>query len=390
MRENLTRFLCCALALASFSFLFASDNSTYEELTKDFVQGKAAIQSMSVMTFGPEGILFVGDSKGGMLFAIDLEDRTPNESKESFELADLEGKLANLLGTDHNNVIIHDMAVNPISQNIYLAASRANALELGFWKLPNDIAYANILLKVTPDGKISEVNLSNIRHSVTEVPNVITEGKENWRKSDQRTDAITDIAYDDGKLYVAGLSNEEFASALRVLDFPFGKTAHVSTIEVYHVAHGKWETEAPIRTLFPYTLNNQKFILASYTCTPLVSIPVSDVKPGKHVKSKTLAEFGSGNMPIDIITYQKNGKDYLLMSNSSKALIRVNPNDIPKQAKGLTEPLEDGQYTVGLPHDVLSKVGITQIDNYNAEHIMLLQRMPNGQLNLLAYPVKWM
>ncbi|MBK7873338.1 MAG: hypothetical protein IPJ74_23040 [Saprospiraceae bacterium] len=337
-----------------------------------------------------EGILFVGDSKAGKLFALDLNDRTVNASKEAFELADIEGKLANLLGTDRQGVIIHDIAVNKISQNIYIAASRADANQLGFWKLPNDITYANILLKVTSDGKISEVDLNDIRHSVTEVPNVINEGKQNWRKSDERTDAITDIAYDDGKLYIAGLSNEEFASVLRVLDFPFGKTAHYATMEVWHVAHGKWETESPIRTLFPYQINGKKYLLASYTCTPFVSIPVSDIKPGSHVKNKTLAEFGSGNMPVDIITYQKNGKEYLLMSNSSKALIRVNPDNIPKQEKGLTEPLKNGEYAVGLQHDVLSKVGIMHIDNYNAEHVMLLQRMPNGMLNLVAYPTQWL
>lgn len=387
MKKYLSAF-CFALLSALSLPLFAADS--YEALTKDFVQGNAALQSMSVMTFGPEGILFIGDSKAGKLFALDLNDRTSNSSKEAFELIDIDGKVAAMLGTDREGVLIHDMAVNPISQNIYLAVSRADANQLGFWKMPNDITYATILLRVAPDGKISEVDLSNIRHSVTEIPNVIKGGKQNFRNSDERTDAITDIAYDSGKLYVAGLCNEEFASDLRILDFPFGKTVQHTTMEVWHVAHKQWETEAPIRTLFPYTINGQKYLLASYTCTPFVSIPVSAIKPGEHVKNTTLGEFGSGNMPIDIIAYQKKGKEYLLMSNSSKALIRVNPNEIPKYAKGITEPMADGQYTTGLQHDVLSKVGVTQIDNYNSEHVLFLQRMPNGKLNLVAYPIQWL
>ena len=377
---------------AIFAVLISTSLSVagnYETLTENFVRGKADLQSMSVMTFGPEGILFVGDSQSGKVFALDLDDRTEANYEENFAIEDIESKLASLLGTQPNEVIIHDMAVNPISKNIYLAASRANALELGFWKLPNDIANANILLKVNPNGDIEEVPLDNIKYSESVVPKIINTGSQNWRKSDNRTEAITDIAYDDGKLYVTGLSNEEFASALRVLSFPFDEKVKYSTIEVYHVAHKKSETEAPIRNLLPYSIEGKKYIIASYTCTPLVSIPVGDLENGKHVVSKTLAELGSGNMPIDMITYDKNGKDYILMSNSSKALIRINPDEIAGQ-DAITEPMADGQYTIGLPHDVLSKVGVSQIDNFGKDKILLLWRQPNGLLNISSYPNKWM
>ena len=261
-------------------------------------------------------------------------------------------------------------------------------MKVARWILPNDIAYATILVKVKPDGSIEEVSLDNIRHSVAAVPKVIEPGKTNFRKSDERTDAITDIAYDDGKLYVAGLSNEAFASALRILNFPFDDKVTHSTLEVWHVAHKKSETEAPIRTLLPYSIKGEKFILASYTCTPFVSIPIGELKPGAHVKNKTLAEFGSGNMPIDIISCEIGGRKYLLMSNSSKALIRIDPENIAKQEKGLTEPLADGQYTLGMPHDVLSNVGVSQIDNLNASYVLAVQRHPNGNLDLFPIQIK--
>lgn len=378
------------LTLAFLAVLSTTFASTYEALTRDFVYGKAEVKSITVMSFGPEGILFLGDSKAGKLYALDMGDRVKNDSKEAFNLDDLEGKLAALLGADPKGVLIHDMAVNPISQNVYLAVSRADANGQGFWKLPNDLADATLLLRINPAGEITEVDLGSIKHSVAEVPKVVEEGVKNWRDSDNRTEAITDIAYDNGKLYVAGLSNEEFASVLRVLDFPFGRQATYSTIEVWHVAHGKSETEAPIRTLFPYEIDGKKYILAAYTCTPFVSIPVDDLKNGQHVKSKTLGEFGWGNMPIDIIKYRtETGKDGLLMSNSSKAVIRINPEDIPKQEKGLTEPLKDHEYAVGLHHDVLSLVSVTQIDNLNEMNVLMLMRMPNGTLGLRSYPTKY-
>jgi len=378
--------LLCLLLLSSVMYA----NSSYEELTRNFKVGKAAIQSLTVMTFGPEGILFVGDAKGGQVYALDVNDRKKNTSQKGFGMADVEGKLANLLGTDEKGVIIHDVAVNPISQNIYLAVSRADANLLGFWKTPNDISNASILLKITPEGGISEVDLGNINHSKAVVPKVIDEGKsKNYRKSDNRTDAITDLAYHGGKLYIAGLSNEEFASALRVVDFPFGKKAQYSTIEVYHVAHGANETEAPIRTFMPYELEGKKYLLGSYTCTPFVSIPIDDLKANKHVKSKTLGEFGFGNIPLDIVHYKNKGKDYILMSSFSKALIRIDPLDIPKQ-EALTEPLKDGEYAVGIPHSVLSRVGVTHMDNLNEKHVLVLQRMPNGQLSLRSYNTDWL
>lgn len=374
-------FLLCSLLHGS---------SSYEELTKDFVLGKASIQSLSVMTFGPEGILFIGDAKGGQVYALDVQDRTKNDSQEGVGVADIEGKVANLLGTNAKGVIIHDLAVNPISQNVYLAVSRADANLLGFWKTPNDISNASILLKVTADGVISEVDLNNISHSKAIVPKVIDEGKsKNYRKSDNRTDAITDLAYQDGKLFIAGLSNEEFASALRVINFPFGKKAQYSTIEVYHVAHGANETEAPMRTFLPYKLEGKSYLLGAYTCTPFVSIPIDDLKANQHVKSKTLGEFGFGNIPLDIIHYKNKGKDYILMSSFSKALIRIDPADIPSQA-ALTEPLKDGEYTVGIPHDVLSRVGVTHMDNLNEKHVLVLQRMPNGELSLRSYHKDWL
>ena len=384
--KKLPLTLCCLLAICSL--LPAS--TSYEELTKDFVLGKADIQSLSVITFGPEGILFVGDAKGGQVYALDVKDREKNNSQEGIGVADIEAKLADLLGTDPKGVIIHDLAVNPISQNIYLAVSRADGNLVGFWKMPNDISNASILLKITPDGAITEVDLNHISHSKAVVPNVIDEGKsKNFRKSDNRTDAITDIAYQDGKLFIAGLSNEEFASALRVVNFPFGKKAQYSTIEVYHVAHGANETEAPMRTFIPYELNGKSYLLGSYTCTPFVSIPIDDLKPNQHVRSKTLGEFGFGNIPLDIIHYKNKGKDYLLMSSFSKALIRIDPQDIPSQ-EALTQPLKEREYAVGIPHSVLSRVGVTHIDNLNEKHVLVLQRMPNGQLSLRSYNTDWL
>ena len=68
-------------------------------------------------------------------------------------------------------------------------------------------------------------------------------------------------------MYVAGLSNEEFASNFRRLAFPFNDHMDATSLEIFHVAHGRYETHAPVRTFMPFEIDGEPQILAAYTCT---------------------------------------------------------------------------------------------------------------------------
>lgn len=46
-------------------------------------KGKPEIRSMSALAFGPDGVLFVGDSRAGAVFALDLGDNTQREVSSS-------------------------------------------------------------------------------------------------------------------------------------------------------------------------------------------------------------------------------------------------------------------------------------------------------------------
>src|SRR5262245_50622179 len=135
-----------------------------------FIVGKPELRSMSSLAFGPEGVLFVGDGKAGAVLALDLNDRAPREVKEPKPLADVEGKLAALLGATPADVMVHDMAVNPISKNTYLAVSRGRSAWNERWLLPNDVADAAVLVKIDPDGKLSAVDLTSVRHARIALP----------------------------------------------------------------------------------------------------------------------------------------------------------------------------------------------------------------------------
>jgi hypothetical protein len=246
-----------------------------------------------------------------------------------------------------------------------------------------------VLVRVTPEGEIDEVPLADVRFQRAELPNPIAADKKHpWKEgASLRSEAITDLVYADGTLWVAGLSNEEFASTLWRLPFPFRGEAAATSLEIFHGAHGKYETEAPIRTFLRYEVGGRQRVLASYLCTPLVTFGLDELVAGGHVKGKTVAEFGSGNYPMDMVVYRKNGKDRILMANSMLPLLSFDPEDVARHP-GIAE--EVPTYTYGVPYVPRAAAGVQQIDNYGDTLIAALQRAPNGQLELTALPVAWL
>ena len=56
--------------------------------------GTPDIRSLGSLAFGPDGVLLIGDSVSGILFAVDLNDRTPNGEAAGLEVTDIDEKLA--------------------------------------------------------------------------------------------------------------------------------------------------------------------------------------------------------------------------------------------------------------------------------------------------------
>ena len=345
------------------------------EGTADMKYGTPDFKSVSSLAFGPDNVLFVGDSRGAAIFAIDVNDKTKSSGTEQVNVDHIDEKIAGMLGTTAKEIVIHDLAVHPASNNIYLSISRGRGMD----SIP-------VILRVTREGKIEEVSLENVRYSKATLNAVPAADAKDRRGRSLRTDSITDIAFSDGYLYVAGLSNEEFASTLRRFPFPFTDKTSASSLEIFHVAHGRYETNAPVRTFMPYKVGDQAHILAAYTCTPLVAFPVSDLEDGAHVKGKTVSELGSGNRPLDMISFEKEGKEYILVANSNRQVMRINPDDF-SDAKGLTDPLKERYTTAGVGYVSLPLVGVLQLDNLDANNIVVLQRnASDGSLNLRSRP----
>jgi len=301
----------------------------------------------------------------------------PPGKSNGLKVAGINEKLAALLGTGADQILVNDMAVNPLSHNVYLAVSRGRGPDA-----------KPVLARVKTDGQIEIVNTDKMRHSRAELPDAPVDGVvgQGNRQSNPRMESITDIAFFEDRLLVAGLSNEEFSSTLRAIPFPFKKVANGTSVEIYHGSHGRFETRAPVRTFVPIKVGNEQHVLAAYTCTPLVDFSLNELEPGAKVKGKTVAELGNRNRPLDMIVYQKDGKDYLLLANSSRGIMKLNADDISKM-EAIESPVSDKK---GLGYETINEwKNIDQLDRFDSGNAIVLRRTSDegGDLILESLPL---
>jgi hypothetical protein len=330
--------------------------------------GKAQLASAGALAFGPEGVLFVGDSIGGNVAALDTQDQAAPKSAVKVNVEGVDAKIAALAGTSADQIVINDLRVNPISKNIYISASRGKGPDA-----------APLIAKVNNAGEVSLLSLDNIRHS--EVKLADTPAADPSARQDPRMMTITDMKYVDGNLMVAGLSNEEWSSALRSIPVPFQKTDRAATLQIWHTSHGRYETQSPVRTFVPYTMNGQEYILAAYTCTPLVKIPVSDLKAGSKVKGVTITDLGAGNQPIDMVPYKKDGHDFILIANTTFGVVKVKADSI-ETYKGMDSPTKVSG-SAGMPYDKTEYKNVKQLAQLDNANAVILS---GGNLQTIALP----
>ena len=366
------------LVLAMFTAIAAAESPAYD---KGMTVGSVHPKSFSRLAFGPQGILFVGDSIGAQVVALDLNDRTPHEAT-TLRIEDIESKIATLLGADSRDVLIHDMAVNPISKNTYLTVSGGRRRFVSQWQLPNEVANAGALIRVAPDGSMEEVRLDSVKHSTVAIANPAKETEEtDPANASKRIDVISDMAFADGRLYVAGLSNEEFSSTMRIYPFPFESAGSSTSLEIYHGSHGKYETESPIRSFLPIRLHGKPYLVAAYLCTPVALFPLDDLKDKRHAKGTTIGELGDGNYPLDMVSLRLKGADYLLIVNSARGLLLIGADELERPLEPITRPIVG---TAGIRAQHLRNLGVLQAENYGDAALLLLIRNPLDGVARLA------
>ncbi|HEX4612274.1 MAG TPA: hypothetical protein VH092_29035 [Urbifossiella sp.] len=313
------------------------------------------VKSISALAFGPDGVLFVGDSMAATVHAVETGD-TKAAGTGPVDLERVDAKIASVLGTTEKDIRIQDFKVNPASGNVYVAVTRGAG------------AGTPAVIRVTRAGKLEPVSLKDAKVTRVTLPNP-AQGK-------GAATVITSMAFVDGKLVVAGLSNEAFASTLRVIPYPFASADKGAGIEIFHGAHNKIETHSPIRTFVPYKVNGESNLMAAYTCTPLVKVPLADLKAGAQVKGTTIAELGNGNQPLDMVVSTKGGKDYILMANNKRGVMKIPTEGFGSATAITTRPATT---TAGTPYTTVSELkDVLHLDKLDNDRALLLVKNGDG------------
>ncbi|MEM9897101.1 MAG: hypothetical protein AAF789_12095, partial [Bacteroidota bacterium] len=213
-----------------------------------------------------------------------------------------------------------------------------------------------------------------------------------WKETPASALTITDIDYNEGYVYVAGLTNSDFASNLRKIPYPFTEAQEaVNSIEIYHAVHTQNETRAPIRTMLFEELNGVSTLLASYTCTPLVTIPKAEIKSGASITGKTIAELGYGNTPIDMLVVTTQGFDgsmskSLLVTHKNRGGSMIPLNSVEIGAKGDGMAGQRAMFASGLEGiQEIPTANVMQVDVQNPQMLGIIRRnIDTGAIDLVS------
>lgn len=351
-------------------FAFASGTTTATE-PWGLQRGTPDLQSATALAFGPDDVLFVGDTKSAAVFAIGTGDKEGNAPNAALEVRDISQAVGDLAGSD---ATIHDLAVNPQTGTAFLSVSSEQG---------------PLLIQVSESGKLSPLSLEDVPYSRADLADApedkgVQRGR---RRRNPRNDAITDIAFFENRLLVSGLRGGDTPSSIREFSFPFSSIDRGTGIAIYHAAHGRSEDYSAARTFVTLNVDGEPHLLAAYICTPLVKIPLKDLQQSAgSVQGTTVAELGNRNRPLDMISYTRDGADYLLLSNSSRGVMKISTSGLGTN-DGLSEPVRGGG-TAGQAYETVNAFqGVVQMDRLGDDHaVVLVQSEDSLDLKTLPLP----
>lgn len=363
---------------------------------------KSDLQHAGTLAFSPDGVLFVGDNIRGSLFAFELGKGHAPSQPTPLEIDNIDVRVAEVLGLASREVTINGMAVHPGTHEVYLSVSCHRSFDV----MP-------AIIQISAAGVLSRVDLTAFEASEHRIPN-LPDGSKHFRSRaadfsgplrtikhetkanlPMRTLAIMDMVFHQGEVFVSGVSNEEFSSTLRRVPYPFRVTGAESQIRMYHTAHGRYETRAPIRAMRILRIDGQDTVVAAYTCSPLVLIPLADLQDGAKVTGKTIGDLGNGQ-PLNMVVFQSNGQEMLFITNLARG-----PQVIPvkglNDAKSYTpDTVPSGFLIDTAPEMPLGPVGKTVMFVGAPLHVDLLhekffvavvREARSGDLNVVSLPV---
>lgn len=334
--------------------------------------GRPDIGAADALAFAPDDILLIGDSQQGSLHAVRIRDDARADRSAELRVEKIDRKLAGMLGTTPESVVVRDMTVHPVSGSAYLSVAGAAGGK-------------PLLVKVARDGRMSRVPLDSVPFATVRLRDAPADGARTPWGAPARALTITQLGFVDGQVLVAGLSNEEFASRLRRVPFPFHGTIGGTGVEIFHTSHGRYETHAPIESFVPVRLKGAPHLLAGYGCAPLATFSMEQLATQRRVRGTTVAELGGGNRPLDMIELMVKGKPHIFIANSHRTLMRMAVDDIEK-ARPMTAAVPEAFVSAGAPYLSIAMVGVLQLAKVDDGHFAVLARdTDDGSLSLESF-----
>ncbi|MEM7209764.1 MAG: hypothetical protein AAF434_18235 [Pseudomonadota bacterium] len=349
------------------------------------------LKSAGALAFDSDNVLFVGDSKAGVVHAFDLNDKHLSDQADyrlgraqTFEgrtiLNGLDREIAAQLGVEPHDVEINDMVVHKATRQVFLSVHRGHG--------PN----AEAVIFAVNKGKLELVDLGTAKHTKTSVGPVPQNETLEFGQPLNNL-AITDIDYHKGEIIVAGISNEEFSSKLRRIAYPFTGDVQTTSVEIWHAVHAQYETRAPVITQTIVELEGEPTLIAVYACTPVVRIPLEDLKDGAKVRGTMIGEMGFGNTPIDIIQFTNawDKSDNVLVTNTNRSAAQISLG-----ALATADPMPHGTgvkpvfSVAGVEQHAMPMSGTLHLDTVDDTWAVVVRQSPedprNIQLHTLPMP----
>ena len=337
------------------------------------------VKSISTMTFAPDGKLIVADWKSNALHALSLP-KIDTVEPGSFNLFGVDSAIAQALNIKRDRIRVSKAIFAPTLNQCILAVETALDLEA---------AVAIAIFDSRGRGTLYNLNeLVEATVSLNDAPPAASL----WENIPTRSFLVTAMKAHDNQIFVAGLANTDFSSTLRRIAYPFDGSITTTSVEIYHAVHNQIETRAPIRAFSIVDIAGSPHILAAYTCTPLVTIPIAELNDDAKIKGKTIAELGYGNTPLDIVpfTVEDRGEtsQWVMIANSSRAADLISFDEIVEanNGEGLNTPVRvPFQTRSGVPTIQAPITNAVCLIDQDKQFLLSLRRDPTeGDLQLVS------
>lgn len=370
------------LFLISWFGIAGADERPAEKYLSEPAAEPLVLASAGKIAFGPSGLLLISDPRSASVVALDTGDVGPL-APLSVSIENVEELVRSTLNLESVSVV--DLAVNNESGNVYLSINSqpGNKASLGV---------------VDSKGGFSVLDMAGrpyVRMNLN-------------AEEDAKLRNVTDLAWGNDSVIVAGQSSSEFANKIFQIPAPLkhGENADFFSAETYHVAHRRWETKAPIQSFIPWEEDGEFYIVGAFACTPIAKFPISDLESGTKIKGTSVVELGSGNRPRDMFTYTKDGEAWLVTNTlrfkdnsfgpsqywaarvkleylDAESADEVNENAPRRNVKAPSGPDAKGMEVVP---ELFGAVFVSQLEN---EKVVVLREVPDQEfhsLELLSLP----